>query len=589
MVQETDRSEANVQKRRPLTRPVSPSISKPHPRPPPQVDEDMSLSPTRGSTRIPDFNKVTLSSLEEERRRAKEELMHATKLKYSPQDEFKLNSTKGVRPIEEVRREIEEQRESELAFDSNYCRPPPDFDKVPAIVRVNAAAILREDSLLRKQDAKDAQALKNYEIELRDANEYHLWQQKMREIDATSALQQVELRRELAKQSAEEAREAIQRAKEDNKAVAELLREQAKAIKLQKQLEEEIVYQRNREIAQTISEARDTLPKIAMQKVVQSKEEAALRLREELEESRRRKAQQDRIEEALRAERTRQLKTLNTVVRKPVVVFDPTEIAGEAFLDEMSYLEMKERAAMERARLEALEEEKRREILVEKEKKSRFLEEKALSIQRAREMRASAAIALRGKKQLKQAKIEEAKRIALERSAEAMKKELAAKRELRMREKQELAAEQAKAINLIQTVMNSQETLAQTRERQLALAIERQERKRVKEIELILKNDERVRKKEVSNKAAEAMNQRKKRHEDSLNKQNDLLHRKKEATEQLKRDLLRKKAMNVIGIIQHERTREVVQGSNMYASKISQCDIDYGRSLTKIKRTSSAK
>ena len=47
-------------------------------------------------------------------------------------------------------------------------------------VRLNVATILREDSLLRKQQAKDVELLKNYEMELRDPTEYFIWQQVTR-------------------------------------------------------------------------------------------------------------------------------------------------------------------------------------------------------------------------------------------------------------------------------------------------------------------------------------------------------------------------------------------------------------------------
>ena len=579
----------SLRKSRPITRPVSPNISKPHPRPLPPVLEEEDLRPPKLDSVVPDFSKVTLASLEEERTRTREEIKKATESKYDPKDEFKMNVTKGVRPIEEVRHEIEEQRERELAFDASFSNAPPDFDKIPAKVRVNTAAILREDALFRKQQARDAQLLRNYEAELRDANEFYIWQQEMREIDAKAALEQVELRRELAKQSAEEARDAISKAKEDNRAVADLLREQARAIKLQKQLEEEIVYLRNREFAQSVSEARDKLPRVAVEKVAQSKEEAAKKLREELEDARKRKAEQDRIEEEAKADRTRQLKALNSVTKKPVTVFDPSEIAGEVFLDEMSYLEMKERVALERTRVEALEEEKRREILTTKQKKAQALEEKALSIQKARTTRAAVASTMRAKKLAEQSKIADEKRLALEKSTAAMEKELLAKLEQQKLARLQLEAEQARARALIVSASSSKMGLMKSREKQLALAADRQAKMIIKEREMSIRKEGLVKRKEALNKAAEAKLLREKQQKEALMKQNEFLNRKNECAERIKVDLLQKKAMNVIGLIQHEKTKAVMQTSNMYASKISQEDIEYGRSLTKIRRTSSAK
>jgi len=59
-----------------------------------------------------------------------------------------------------------------LQFDATFVHDAPDFTQKSAVVRVNAATILREDFLYRKQQNKDAAVLKNYEEELRDPVEY---------------------------------------------------------------------------------------------------------------------------------------------------------------------------------------------------------------------------------------------------------------------------------------------------------------------------------------------------------------------------------------------------------------------------------
>lgn len=79
-------------------------------------------------------------------------------------------------------------------FDSSYVCEPPDYSKQKSFqqqVKANASAILREDAIYRKQQAKDVQLLKAYEEELRDPTEFYLWQKEMRERDNTEKLEKV--------------------------------------------------------------------------------------------------------------------------------------------------------------------------------------------------------------------------------------------------------------------------------------------------------------------------------------------------------------------------------------------------------------
>eukprot|EP01035_Chromulina_nebulosa_P018091 gene18091-23740_t len=66
-------------------------------------------------------------------------------------------------------------------------------------------------------------------------------------------------------------------------------------------------------------------------------------------------------ENELRADKIRQLKAVNTIHKKTVKIFDPTEISGQGFLDEMSYLEMKSRLEQQQKELIEIENKKRAE------------------------------------------------------------------------------------------------------------------------------------------------------------------------------------------------------------------------------------
>ena len=114
-----------------------------------------------------------------------------------------------------------------------------------AKVRLNASAIYREDALFRKQQAKDAKLLKQYEEELHDQTEFLIWQKEMKEKDKAHQIEVIVQRKEAIVQSHVTTAEAIAKQKEDNHAAAEILRQEAEVIRLQKEMEYEKYVLRN--------------------------------------------------------------------------------------------------------------------------------------------------------------------------------------------------------------------------------------------------------------------------------------------------------------------------------------------------------
>ena len=105
-----------------------------------------------------------------------------------------------------------------------------------------------------------------------------------------------------------------------------------------KEMEHDKYVLRNQEIAQNVAEIRDLRPKLAVEKVWEDHAAIAQGLRHELAHARRVKEKDDRMEEEIRADKIRMLRAENEVLKKQITVFDPTEIKGAGFLDEMSYL-----------------------------------------------------------------------------------------------------------------------------------------------------------------------------------------------------------------------------------------------------------
>ena len=304
------KGEAGVSKApsKPPTQPVSPKLTKTRP---PVLPEPERIEGTIEAKEVPAFiNKTNLAEIERQKREALERTKAATRAQYTKTQEYKFHESKAGRSVEEIRREVEAQRNKELAFDSSFYNEAPDFQRDSPSVRLNAAAILKEDALYRKQQAKDAEVLRNYEEELRDPFEYYMWQQELRERDHQDKLKGVAMRRQQAKQSAIEAREAMLRQKEDNYSVANLMREQAEAIKAQKELEREVEMLQNQEVVQSVIEERSVKPQQAVRKVLEERGEVGRKVREELEAARLRKEEEDRREEEIKADSIRQLRAL---------------------------------------------------------------------------------------------------------------------------------------------------------------------------------------------------------------------------------------------------------------------------------------
>ena len=90
---------------------------------------------------------------------------------------FKFELEKRPVKLEKITKEVEETRQKELQFDNNYYRPPPNFQQA-AEVRLNVAAILREDKQLQKKQLDEAKRIKDLEWNLRDSAEFENWKEE---------------------------------------------------------------------------------------------------------------------------------------------------------------------------------------------------------------------------------------------------------------------------------------------------------------------------------------------------------------------------------------------------------------------------
>ncbi|KFP41619.1 hypothetical protein N324_03483, partial [Chlamydotis macqueenii] len=258
-------------------------------------------------------------------------------------------------------------------------------------IKLNAAAILREGALYQRKMEQELQRIENLLRGAGDPSEFLEWQKQMRGKDLEEQLAEIECRRLQGKLSHEEAVLAHQNVIQENKKKADLMREE-KAELMHQYAEKRLQEQKDlRELVEQVVEghknakqAKIKLQKYKQQIVQEVCEENRELLRQALEEE----------EEKLR-KRYELIQQIRAIESLPIIrhkFVDLTETGGHGLICEMSIVELRERLALLREAQKAAEEEKRDQIIHEKQAKEQLLLDKLdqISVFRAELGRAAA-------------------------------------------------------------------------------------------------------------------------------------------------------------------------------------------------------
>ena len=176
------------------------------------------------------------------------------------------------------------------------------------------------------------------------------------------------------------------------------------------------------EKARAVKSQRDA-PRAAKERILQEKlmvtKQMVLRQREREKLQKAKDAQ----EAARKADQIRQIRALEKVPQTKVKVFDPTEKGEHGLLGELSLIEVRERLAINKKRVEEVEMARREKIKERKAKKQHVVAKRIQSIQRARALAAEANRAMRQEKRKK----EESMRMAKDKIRASKQLQLAAR------------------------------------------------------------------------------------------------------------------------------------------------------------------
>ncbi|XP_073198818.1 cilia- and flagella-associated protein 99 isoform X3 [Lepidochelys kempii] len=248
-----------------------------------------------------------------------------------------------------------------------------EINNVP--IKLNATAILREGAHYQRKMEQELSRIESLLRGAHDPSEFLEWQKQMREKDLEQQLAEIECRRLQGKLSHEEAVLARQNVIQENKKKAELKREETAELmhqyaekRLQEAKEMRELVEQVVEGHKNVKQARMKLQKYKRQIVQEVSEESRELLRQALEE------EEEKIRK--RYELIQQIRAIESLPFFRNKFVDLTQTAGYGFSGEMSIVELRERLALLKEAQKKAEEEKRDQIIHEKQAKEQQLLDK---------------------------------------------------------------------------------------------------------------------------------------------------------------------------------------------------------------------
>lgn len=335
----------------------------------------------------------------------------------------------------------------------------PKLDNKTAPVRLNAAAILREEARLRKLEEAEKAKIANFMIDMRDDREFDSWQKAMRAKDDLEKIEKLQSRKIEMELAREEAIQALQQKYFENKVLAAKIKEASKYQIEDMQMEMEKELEEKKKQAIDIYESRGNI-QTELEKVKANKKKIKEELQKEIQEAINVRKEEEVLEQARRDELIREIRDLERQPISRTKGFDPNEIMGFGLLEEMSLAQLRERLEQRKQDIEIDINSRREENIKAKENKAQDLEEKVIKITEHRNLRAKQHEETKKKKEEEKVKKEKQYQEMREKGLLSAYDKINAKKQARELEQKKLEKE-LKEIKLKRQYMNANRALVE--------------------------------------------------------------------------------------------------------------------------------
>ena len=331
---------------------------------------------------------TNLDTIKSEKEARREEARKKTKEKYETGIKpFKFKTDERPMYKEKIKKEVEEEELKLLQFNKKYHEAPLNFKEIEAEVKLNAAAIMREEHLIQKKLVEEEKKLKSYEVDLHNSGEFDRWQKEMKEKDRIEKMQEMQKRKLEMQMSRDEAIASCQQKLKENQILVEKVKIESDIAMKEREEKKEEELVRKQGLRNEVLETKENAA-IEKQRVLERNQQIREEIEKEIADALQRKKEEELIEQRHRDEVIQKIRELESKPIERTSGFDPTETAGHGLLEEMPLAELRERLEMLKKDRAEEEERNRQENMKKKDEYTKMMTGKSERIAVERERKA---------------------------------------------------------------------------------------------------------------------------------------------------------------------------------------------------------